>query len=255
MPRQSSRSPRRLNFDHPAIAQLKISTRRPPEDSISWKLWIACADIACEALATEYMQGIKHGTLDPGSYGQYTVQDAAYCYNAQDDYRTMEARAKAARLPELAAFAQARYEGYQSYNTSFLGTWHIASGDAVVPGEAAQAYINFEHHVANDLEPIYGIIAMIPCDELWPWLATELQPDAIASNLYSFWISENDDWHGAFRLDNFVDAFFATHPETYDAAEALFVMRSCMTCEVNFFRSACGQPLLPMPQPPMPPRR
>ena len=33
----------------------------------------------------------------------------------------------------------------------------------------------------------------------------------------------------------------------YDWATAFFVDRSCMTCEVSFFRSACGQSLLPMP--------
>ena len=248
MPQQpTSVSPRRLDASHPLIAPLSVSTDKPPEDSISWQLWLACQDIAQAALATDYVQGIKSGTLDPNRYGQYTVQDAAYCYGAAADYQTVETRARAAGFADLAAFAQARYVGYQSYNTSFLDTWHIARGDAVVPSEAVKAYIGFEHHVTNELPPIYGIIAMIPCDELWPWLATELTPFATPSNLYAFWITQNADWHGAYRLGNFVDAFFAAHPESYDHDTALHVMRSCMTCEVNFFRSACGQPLLPMP--------
>ena len=246
----SSRSPRRINFEHAALAAQNISTDKPAEDSISWKLWLACQDIAQEALASDYIQGIKNGTLDPNKYGQYTVQDAAYCYNAAADYQTIEERAKNEGHPELSAFAQARLESYQKYNESFLEEWHIASGNAVVPSPAVKTYIDFEHGVAHQLPPIYGVIAMIPCDELWPWLATQLKDDAGPNNLYSFWITENNDWHGSYRLDNFIDNWFTAHPDIYDWDTALWVMRSCMTGETNFFRSACGQDLLPMPEKP-----
>ena len=117
----------------------------------------------------------------------------------------------------------------------------------MVPSQAAKTYIDFEHRVAQELPPIYGVVAMIPCDELWSWLATELQPHSKSHNLYGFWIEENNDWHGAYRLDNFIDDWFAEHPAVYDWDTALYVMRSCMTCEVNFFRSACDQSLLAMP--------
>ena len=247
---KSSGSPRRTNFQHAALAQYSFSTEKPPEDSISWKLWLACQEIAQEALASKYIQGIKNGNLDPNSYGQYSIQDAAYCHNAQKDYQTIEDRAKADGFPELAAFAQARYESYQSYTEGVVEAWHLASAGAVNPGQAAQTYIDFEHHAANDLPSIYGVIAMIPCDELWPWLATELKPNVSSGNLYSFWIKENDDWHGAYRLDNFIDSWFAAHPDVYNWDTALYVMQSCMTCEANFFRSACGQKLLPMPTKP-----
>lgn len=247
MPRVTNTPPRRTNFEHVALATKTFSTEKPPVDSISWKLWLACHDIAEQALASDYVQGIKQGTLNPDNYGQYNVQDAAYCYNAQGDYRTVERRAEAAGFPELAAFAQARYESYLSYTESVLKEWHLAGGEAVIPGPAVKAYIDFEHSVANDMPPIYGIMAMIPCDELWPWLATELQSYATSGNLYSSWITDNNSWHGAYRLDNFIDLWFAAHPEVYQWDTALYVMRSCMTCEANFFRSACGQTLLPMP--------
>ena len=245
---KSSRSPRRTDFGHAALAQQPLSTDPPREDAVSWRLWTACHDLADQALASEYVQGIQNGSLDPNAYGQYTVQDAAYCYNALADYLKVKERATAAGHPELAAFAQARAASYQSYNQSFLKEWHIASGDAVLPGAAAKTYIDFEHQVASSLAPVYGVVAMIPCDELWSWLATELKPHSGQHNLYSFWIEENNDWHGAYRLDNFIDSWFQEHPEAYDWDTALYVMRCCMTCEVNFFRSACGQDLLPMPE-------
>lgn len=251
MSRRSSRSPRRLDFQHPALAAQNLSTDKPDVDSTSWKLWLASHDLAQLALATHYIQGIKNGNLHPDDYGQYTVQDAAYCYNALADYLTIQNRARDEGLPNLASFAAARAASYESYNQQFLNEWHITSGDAVKPGEAARTYIQLEHNVAQHLEPIYGVIAMLPCDELWPWLATELKPHHTPENVYGFWIQENGDWHGAYRLDNFIDTWFATHPETYNWELALYVMRSCMTCEVNFFRSACGQDLLAMPEAPV----
>lgn len=250
MANRSNRSPRRVNFQHPALSQQPFSTKQPPQDSISWKLWLDCHDLAGQALESNYIQGIKNGDLHPDSYGQYTVQDAAYCYSAQNDYQKIQDRAKTDGFTELEAFAKARLEGYQKYNEQFLKTWHLSKGSAIVPSQAVSTYIDFERQVANSLSPIYGIIAMIPCDELWPWLATQLKPYATPTNLYSFWIKENDDWDGAYRLDNFVDSWFTAHPEVYSYKKALYVMRSCMTCEVNFFRSACAQKLLPMPPEP-----
>ncbi len=40
----------------------------------------------------------------------------------------------------------------------------------------------------------------------------------------------------------------AEHRQVYDWESALFVYQSCMTCELNFFKSACGQGLSPMPE-------
>lgn len=249
MKRKSMRSPRRIDFNHEALQAIPLNDKAPPpDDSISWKLWLACQNVAQEALNTDYMQGIKNGNLDPNSYGQYTLQDAVYCSNAQDDYQTIEERSQSHGYPQLAAFAKARYDGYASYNTATFKDWHIADASAVSPGEAVQTYIDFEHRIANEWHPIYGLICMIPCDQLWPWLATELENDAGSGNVYSFWITENADWGGAYRLDNFVDDWFAEDPKVYDWDSALFVYRSAMTCEVNNFRSACGQALVPMPE-------
>ncbi|MEM9555435.1 MAG: TenA family transcriptional regulator [Acidobacteriota bacterium] len=250
MPKSGNRSPRRTNFHHPALAEQSLSTEAPAEDSISWRLWTACADLAQRGLETDYIQGIAHGSLHPNDYGRYTVQDAAYCAHAAADYQTIEKRALAAGEDRLAAFAQARYAGYQAYDQQVFEQWHLRGGDAVRPSPAAQTYIDFEHRAAESLAPVYGVLAMVPCDELWPWLATELKPSAVPTNLYSFWIEENADWHGAYRLDNSLDAWFADHPDVFDWDTALWVMRSGMTCEVNLFRSACGQSLVEMPKRP-----
>ncbi|MEM8962616.1 MAG: TenA family transcriptional regulator [Acidobacteriota bacterium] len=241
-------TPRRIDFQHQALQSIPLDdTSPPPETSIAWKLWSACDDLAQQALASDYIQGIKTGELDPNRYGHYTLQDAVYCHHAQDDCRTLAARATATGDASIAAFAKARYDSFVSYNRETFEAWHIADPKAVAPGDAAQAYIDFEHRTASESPPIHGLIAMIPCDQLWAWLATSLHDAATPTNLYRRWITDNADWHGAYRLDNFIDGWFAEHPESSDWDQALLVYRSAMTCEVNFFRSACGQALVAMP--------
>ena len=168
---------------------------------------------------------------------------------AQNDYLMIEKRAQAEGYLTLASFAKARYDSYVQYTDQTIKDWHLRDAEAVLPAAAARTYIDFEHDIANNREPIYCIVAMIPCDQLWPWLAKELQSDAGPNNLYSFWITGNNSWHGAHRLDNFIDLWFAEQPQVYDLNQALYIYRGCMIGELNFFKSACGQPLTPMPKP------
>jgi thiaminase/transcriptional activator TenA len=109
------RFPRLTNFAHEALAALHLDVTKPAADSISAKLWAACDDVAQDSLNSDFMQGLGNGTLSPDKYGQYIVQDCAYCANAAGDYRTFEGRATAAGEPKLAAFAKARYESYEKF--------------------------------------------------------------------------------------------------------------------------------------------
>ena len=247
----SHRSPRHLDANHPAVKAVPLDDKTPPaEDAFSWRLWLECKDLAQLALESDYVQGLKNGTLDPNRYGQYTVQDAVYCERAETDYQTVEQRAQAAGESDIASFAKARHESYASYNQSTFAAWHIADPSAMELSDAAQAYADFEHKTATEAEPIFGLIMMIPCNQLWAWLASELKNDAGPNNLYSFWITGNNDWGGAYRLDNFIDAWHAAHPGQLDHRRALYTYRSAMTGELNFFRSACGQELEAMPAAP-----
>ncbi|MEM8637547.1 MAG: TenA family transcriptional regulator [Cyanobacteria bacterium P01_G01_bin.54] len=245
------KSPRRFDLTHPALQKDALNNEtKPPEDSISWRLWLAGQAIAQDALNTDYVQGIRQGNLDPNDYGQYTIQDCTYCAHAQDDYLTIEQRARNDSALDLASFAKARYDSYVKYTNEQLTAWHIKSPSALAPSPAAQTYIDFEHQIATTYPPIYGVLAMIPCDQLWPWLAEQLNDQIKSSGIYSFWIKENIGFTGAYRLDNFIDAWFAQYPEIYNWERALYVYQSCLTCELNFFKSACGQALSPMPTAP-----
>lgn len=248
---KKTQSPRRVNFDDPNLAQIDLNDKqKPSEDSICWQLWLNAQNIAQEAWNSDFIQGIAHGTLDPAKYGQYTVQDCAYCFNGTADYKAMEQRANEMKLPEMAAFAKARWASYESYYESEAKSWHVKSPEALQVSQAAAQYIQSEHYAATKLHPVYGLIAMIPCDLLWPWLAEKMDPQIKQSGLYSFWVTENLGFGGAYRLCNFIDDWFAHNQEVYNKELAEYVFNSSMYGEANFFRSGCGQPLLPVPTPP-----
>lgn len=242
------RSPRRLNHAHPALQSIPVDSNPPAPDSFTWRLWLQSADLAQAALQTKYIQGIARGTLDPNAYGQYTVQDAVYSYHGERDYQVAEKRAREAGEEEIAAFCKVHHESYKTYWQTTFASWSITRPDALTPGPAMKAYIEAEEYVATKAPPIYVVIAMLPCDELWAWLAEQLAPYAVPANLYRFWITEKTGFTGAYHLDNFVDQWLAGQPGEADPQKALQVFRASMTNEVNAFRAACGEELLPMPE-------
>ncbi|ADO68875.1 TenA family transcriptional regulator [Stigmatella aurantiaca] len=235
----------RLILDTPRKSSAQLSTANrldtpAPQrgESLSKELWARTQDVAQEALGSTFIQGIKHGSLDPNSFGQYTIQDAVYCYQAQRDYEVLASRIT---RPDLKAFVEARRDGYAKYNQQTFALWHIREPNALSLSPAAKAYSDFESMVAANDEPLYAIVAMIPCERLWSWLANQMIGDAGPGNLYSFWITGNTSDTGACRLEAFVDA----HAHHLDEGRALSVYRTCMLGECNFFRSACKQdPLL-----------
>lgn len=212
-----------------------LEAAQPPLYPMAALLWDESQDLARAALESDYIQGIGNGTLKPNAYGQYSVQDVAYCHYGLDDWRTAAARAT---HPAFKAFAEARVKSWVKYTKETYTAWHIQDPSAVKLCAAAQDYADFESEVARNYDPIYAAVVMTPCDRLWSWLAQQLAPDSAPTNLYTFWIKENTDDSGARHLERIIDA----NADLLDESMALEVFRRAMLGEVNFFRSACGQP-------------
>jgi len=50
------------------------------------------------------------------------------------------------------------------------------------------------------------------------------------------------------QKSNFIDSWFAANPDVYNEETANYIFRTSMLGELNFFRSGCGQPLIPAPE-------
>ena len=239
---------RQIQYSAEALAT-PFDPPEPAADAISSKLWDACQKIATDALESKFMQGLGDGTLDPTIYGQYTVQDCAYCAAAADDYKDLEAAAKKANEPGLASLAKEHYTSYESWVIkTYLPSWHIGNPNALVLNQAAKEYINHERAAVTASHPIYAMVAQIACERLWPWLAEQLKPASPAHNVYAFWISDNYDYKKSYVLSNTIDQWFKSNSDQYDHDTALWALQGSMTGELNLFLSACGQPIVPMPK-------
>ncbi|ACF13136.1 transcriptional activator, TenA family [Chloroherpeton thalassium ATCC 35110] len=228
------KNPRRLVLTAEFIAKHGLSTAPPPENSLFWKMWNACESIAQASLNTDFIQGIKNGTLDPVKYGAFNVSDAYYCFNGAQDYLAAESRASD---PTLRAFLYEKYNSYQTYNEEFPDTWHIRDARGVIPLEICEEYSGFEKTVASHENPIYTLVAMIPCEYLWYWLAHELYPPA-SGNLYAPWIDGNNYPDGAYAMGNFLNDYQIAHPDEIDENTAIEIYTQAMTYEQRNFSAA-----------------
>lgn len=69
---------------------------------------------------------------------------------------------------------EAMIKGYHQYNAYFLNQWHILNSSSIVPTKAMKAYSEHEHNVMCYEEPIYTLVAYIPCYYLWPWFSYQI---------------------------------------------------------------------------------
>ena len=228
------KNPRRVALNDELIKKHNLSTSSPPPESLFWKMWNACVNIANQALATDFIQGIKLGNLDPVKYGGFNVSDAYYCFNGSQDYLAAESRAED---EVLKAFLLQKYQSYQKFNEEFPKIWHIKDASGVVPIEVCKRYLEFESTVASQEEPIYCIVVMLPCEYLWYWLANQLAPPT-ANNLYAPWITGNDSPNGAYAMGNFLDAYQQNHPGAIDENKAIEIYTQAMSYEVENFAAA-----------------
>lgn len=190
-------------------------------------------------LNTKFIAGMVSGTLNPNYYGGYTVQDAAYCYDAVAAYDTAAKEMQTQDMPEFSLLYRVQSESYKYYNQEFVKTWHLKSTDSVVMGPAAAMYVGYEAAVSRQ-RPRFLAIAMLPCTMLWPWIANQLITHVNKNNPYYIWFEENktDPDHKS-HLEKFVDSYFSPEEEK----EALDIFRDGMINELNFFREACNESL------------
>lgn len=204
----------------------------PPPDSLFWKMWHASEDTARQALNTKFIQGINDGTLDPVIYGGFNISDAYYCFHGADDYQKASAQCGD---PLLKAFLEKKYNSYQSYNETFPKTWRIKDATGIAPTQACMDYSAFETQIASSEDPVYTLVAMLPCEYLWAWLAAQLAPPA-SGNLYASWITDNNYPDGAYAMGNFIAEYQKSHP--IDEDKALQIYQQAMEFEYRNFQSA-----------------
>jgi thiaminase len=238
--------------DRSLLSRLEVTTplattTLSQEVSLSQILWDRCVafDLPNLALKCQFIQGIKSGKLDPVKYAGYFIQDAVYCVKAVDGYQNALRRTLFMLKflsnqipPKTDDFIGERLKKYQDYAGPILEEWHIADCNAVKLGKAADDYIKFEADIMiTTANPLYLLVASLPCLRLWYWLATTLKPEMSEDNLYYSWVTENS----SHRSLDLVESFINNNASYIDLELAAIIYQNAMMGECNFFRSACGE--------------
>ncbi|WP_428622132.1 hypothetical protein, partial [Sedimenticola sp.] len=204
-----------IDHDH-LIKRHRLNTNPPSPDSLFWKMWNAGGSgIAKKALDTGFLQGIKDGNLDPIKFGAFNVSDIYYCFSGAKDYGKAAERTAD---PVLSDYLLNKQGSYNKYNKSACATWSLTGPQSVSPTPTAIKYSAFERSVAKgtakegDVEdPIFTLIAMLPCEFLWAWLAEQLAPP-LHGNIYANWITSNAYPTGAYAMGNFLQDYISKNP-------------------------------------------
>ena len=218
---------------------------RPPLASFYYSAIKANLRTANAVASTPYLQSMHNGTLSPLDFGCLTVQDAYYCYRAQETLEQLLARIDAEDQPELHDLVEAKLQGYNSYNRTFLDDWHLQDSTCVLPTETMRRYSDHELQVALDEDPIYALVAYLPCYYLWPWFARQLMmspwynPGVYQSWFEGVYEGESESFGGAWLLGNFIETW-KSDGKPFDEDLAHDIYRKSMDFELQVFSEACS---------------
>ncbi|CAB3980180.1 Hypothetical predicted protein [Paramuricea clavata] len=102
-------------------------------------------------------------------------------------------------------------------------------------GAAVATYVAFANNLANTSAK-YLSIGILPCDMLWPWVATQLNESVSQNNVYRSWVDDNLP-SGISTTQSFVNKFFNKD----DKENCQLIFNEGIINELNFFCSACGE--------------
>ena len=234
---------RNLAFLHNQLADKKLAVNTdeptPPADSFFFRVFNKNLSVAESVLGTSFLQAMKKNDLPPLNFGVMNVQDAYYCYRAEETYQTLLSVIDPADelMREMRALVEDNFNGYKEYNQTFFDTWRIPTASSVNPTEVFINYAEHEHHIACSCEPIYTLVAMLPCYYLWYWFCSKMYPEMSSNNLYRDWVEGSLSTGSAYRIGNFIDKW-QKNQQPFDEERADEIYAASMNYELQVFTEA-----------------
>jgi thiaminase (transcriptional activator TenA) len=204
--------------------------------SLSGDLWAANAELAAQALAHPFVQGIAAGTLPRECFAGYLVQDAFFLEAFARGYALGVAHSP--DRPTLDAFADL-LSGVREelrLHASYAARWGIDLA-AVEPAPATLAYTDFLLATAALGGPGPTCAAMTPCMRLYAHLGQSLAGRARGD--YTDWVATYADpgfEELAGTLERLLNRTATDTPATRRA------YRRAMQLELAFFDAATSSP-------------
>lgn len=217
-----------------------------PENSFFYRAFDANIDTAKAVINTKYLQAMKQGTLSPDYYGGLTVLDSYYCYRAASTLDGLLCNIEEEQDPCLKKLTKVLADSYREYNTTFIKYWHIKQSDSVVPTETMKAYAEHEHQLMCYKDPIYTLVAYIPCYYLWPWFSQQIQQSADYNpGVYQAWFEGNYSGPGSFKSAERIGwliEMWQRNNKPFDEDLAFSIYKTSMDFELKVFTEAWIKP-------------
>ena len=214
----------------------------PSDNSFFYRVFNLNIETANQVVNTPYLQAMKRGELDPQYYGCLTVLDSYYCYNAVDTLNSLLCKVDQSKYPGLYALIKANLDSYKRYNATFLQDWHIRQSDNVTPTDTMRNYAKHEQNVMCYSDPIYTLVAYIPCYFLWPWFSQKIiESSGYHPGVYDNWFRGNyygeDSYKSAWKLGNFIEEW-EQQGNSFNETKASEIYRTSMQYELAVFTEA-----------------
>ena len=225
------------------------------EDSFLGRASKACKEIAEQVKNTDFLQTLKTGALDEKHYAGLSYLDAYYCFEAKktlDLFLEKLSKKEEEKATDNAPYAELRKlvtylrDGYVSYNKEIIERWQCESSDKFIPTWDMQNYALFERTVIGCENPIYALVAFLPCYYLWPWFSKEIKEDPLYhpshdKKDYSDWFDRNYSDDSNFdkpkQISKFIDKWIKDK-HSWKEDSALSIFKQSMEYELSVFKNA-----------------
>ena len=201
---------------------------------IAQVLWEANQDLAIACLNHPFVQGIGTGTLPKSNFAYYVGQDAFFLEAFARAYSI--AAAKVADWQDFNVFHQLAGGVLQELklHEGYAAQWGVTL-QQVEPGAATRRYTDFLLATAWSQAVGVTVAAMLPCMQLYGFLAKQLAAQGVPNHAYADWIrtySSSEFEPLAIQLAALADR----HAVLSELARSTY--RYAMQCELDFFQAA-----------------
>ncbi|CAC5397942.1 unnamed protein product [Mytilus coruscus] len=197
------------------------------ENKFSEWLWHETRSSRMKSLNSSFVQGVKDGTLHPTYFGRYLIQDAVFCLEFSKALEVAATKSGG----RLKIFLENEVKVYKSFGEGILNDWYVQNASAVKVGPECQGFIDHLLNVSLNEDPIYIVVASIPCERLWPWLGLhQFGP-------YKDWVMTyfSPAYAGYHKFEAIANAAYVKGKLTKD--KALQIYTKSMEGEAAFFNS------------------
>ncbi|CAB4003239.1 Hypothetical predicted protein, partial [Paramuricea clavata] len=156
-------------------------------------------------LDTLFFQKMVANTLAPEEYGRYMIQDAAFLFDYVTAFDIAAENTQNEYPRDFALFYRGRSKSYTSHSSCFYKKWNLKNSESVKMGPAVATYVAFAMNLVRR-KAKYLSIGILPCDMLWPWVATQLNESVSGNNVYRSWVDDNLRY-GISTTQSFVNTF------------------------------------------------